>query len=403
MAAVRPVGSASDGSAPADGGNYADQEDSDAVREILSKADPLVAARSMAEQIDETYFALGGVLSLIRKHELHERAGYGGRTGFRDYCEGELGYSLRKAQFLIDIHETTRRLGLDEGQLRRMGWGKAKELTKIARAPGGEAALVQDFDDLVDFAAGHPHGEWVEHVREKYLHPGGADGQEARVTFQLKFTGEFAEIAQRAVERAKADGQTDSVNAAFDRILTEWLATSEEVQAEPSRLPATEDELVEYARDDLGLEVRVVGPYKGGRNSRRGQRDDVRSQVAESDGTDRPSIAPAKSIGKSTGVKAADDARPVEVPTATAAPVVRPPRSTQKRDDGMAGYLTRDEAVEFLGVSVDELAQLHREERGPCRATVGDRSYYQKFDLEIVQKKLRHAEADVNGQSTAGR
>lgn len=194
-------------------------EDSRRVTALLAEQDALDAAKALITQVDEAYFTLGGVLSHIYYEGIYKTisADYNGKKGFALYTAKELNVAYRKAMYLIDIYTTFRRLGADETQLSRIGWSKAKELTRFA--------TVDNFDELLEAAAGMTREELVPHLRSSYVDAETGQHveqiQQQRRTFVL--TGDQIQNVEIAISTARQNMDSDSDGVALDAICTEWL------------------------------------------------------------------------------------------------------------------------------------------------------------------------------------
>lgn len=194
-------------------------EDSRKVTELLAKQDALDAAKALITQVDEAYFTLGGVLAHIYNEGIYKTISedYSGKRGFALYTSKELNVDYRKAMYLIDIYTTFRRVGADETQLGRIGWSKAKELTRFA--------TVDNFDLLLDAAASMTRDELIPHLRSNYVdaETGEPVEQIEQQRRQFVLTGDQIRNVDMALSAAKANMETDSDAVALDAICTEWL------------------------------------------------------------------------------------------------------------------------------------------------------------------------------------
>ncbi len=87
--------------------------------------------------------------------------------------------------------------------------------------------------------------------------------EERRHTFQFTVFDETIDLIELGLERARVEGETQSYNQAFEYIVVDWLITTEVVGRPVVPPPETEDQLVAYAREHLGLEIKVTGPAGG--------------------------------------------------------------------------------------------------------------------------------------------
>lgn len=207
--------------------------DTDAVAERLKDGDALEAAKALVNQVEETYFTLGGVLSHIMHEGLHKSAGYTEKNGFSEFCVNELGMEYRKARYLITIYSKFTMLGVDETKLSAIGWSKAAKIAAIQ----DDAKLEKNFDKLVTYAAKHTREELESHITKNYVKKtrGGEAGATGSKTKKVKFVfslfGDQASVVEDALNSAKSEEEGASLSDAFNHIVTEWAMLTE--QAEP--------------------------------------------------------------------------------------------------------------------------------------------------------------------------
>lgn len=199
------------------------RQDSQSVRDILAEQDALEAAKALIEQVERTYFTLGGVLSHIYAEGIHKSVGYDGKRGFADYVEAELGIQYRKAMYLINIYDYFRALGVDETRLGEIGWSKAKELVNHANA--------DNFDELVDYAKSNTRDDLVKFLKTQNVSDGTGEGgsvKKVRLTFSL--FADQSETVTRAIDAAKSMAGSDDPNQALEYICAEWSQMTESVE-----------------------------------------------------------------------------------------------------------------------------------------------------------------------------
>jgi hypothetical protein len=231
--------------------------------------DGLTTARSLLDQVDETYFSLGGVLAHINFNgEYKKEAGCEGSDGFRVYCDTVLGIGYRRAMYWVGIYAYFSGMGLTEADLAGMGWAKAKELVN----------LTEDRDALlehIDYAQSHSKVEVIEYAKQVKeeaeaadTSEGGTSGTKGTKTkaakintakFTFKFAGEEAETISSAINRSKEIiGGTANENTALLQIVSEWaLSVDGSELTEEQAIAAVEARFgikLDYAGDDAEAE-----------------------------------------------------------------------------------------------------------------------------------------------------
>lgn len=195
--------------------------------------DALSTAHSLKEQVDETFFSLGGVLAHINFNGDYKSVpGCEGTDGFRVYCEDVLEIGYRRAMYWIKIYAYFSGMGMTEADLGGMGWAKAKEL----------ADLTEDRDELVqhiEYAQNHSKVEVIEYAKQVKEEAEAADTTEGGTSgtrgtknaaakirtekFTFKFSGEEAATVNSAINRSKEIlGVSANENTALLQILSEW-------------------------------------------------------------------------------------------------------------------------------------------------------------------------------------
>jgi hypothetical protein len=107
--------------------------------------------------IDAQYLELGKLLYKVIHRKLYLEWGYG---TFRDYCDTELGFKERKAQYLASLWKNLKvDLQLPDSKVDGIEWTKLREATKVMDADNAEQVL----DDIRDLS----HQEVLEYVRDK--------------------------------------------------------------------------------------------------------------------------------------------------------------------------------------------------------------------------------------------
>jgi hypothetical protein len=247
-AAAEPANAAPQAATKAIEGTVVQIQDTAAVAAALKGQDALKAAKALAQQSEEIYFTLGGVLNHIYNEGLHKLAGFEGKRGFAEYVEKELGVQYRKAMYLINIYAYFRSLGVDEKRLAEIGWSKAKELVGKVDAAG--------FDDMVTFASSHSREELQNYIKTSTASTG--DGDNATRTEKKRFNfvlfGDQAAGVERALGAAALQIEGDPENKqalAFELIVTEWAMTHENVEV-------TLEQALRAVEARFGVEVGVV-------------------------------------------------------------------------------------------------------------------------------------------------
>lgn len=225
---------------------------------LLRKSNDIVkVARDLAAQHEEIYFKLGGVLAKIHEDGMHKEAGYeDSADGFDAYVNEKIGgLGKRKAYYLIKIYRHLRSAGISAGQLKSIGWTKARALSKVP---------VEDMDDeWLEKARSLTRDALESEIKSTYVNA-KEDGAETIRKTKYKFTllGDANTLVEQAIDHAKKQVDDGDANKAFELICTEYLTMSQDVEGAPTLLPKDGDALVEYAAEKLGLDIMVNGPVE---------------------------------------------------------------------------------------------------------------------------------------------
>lgn len=197
-------------------------EDSDRVRELLEAQDALDAAKALAQQAEEAFFSLGGVLSHVHEKDLHKgilgedgEPKYDGKQGFADYAFNELNVNYRKAMHLITIYRKFRELGLDETRAIQIGWTKLREMVGVMTDDNA--------DELLTYGTEHTRDEIIDFVKVSYVNASDEKTPKAKKTL-MKFNlfEANAEIVRSAIDSAMEQGGVSTPEQALALICAEW-------------------------------------------------------------------------------------------------------------------------------------------------------------------------------------
>lgn len=193
------------------------------------RAASLIAAKSLVNRVDETYYTLGGVLSYIKDTGVYKSLGFDGKRGFADYVKAELGIDYRKAQYLIAVFDTVQEAGLNESRLSEIGWSKAIQIMRVGDVSMDR--LGEDFDGLIEFAKANSRDDLITHIKTTYegiatRAPSTGEGTKVN-TLTFKASAEEAEQMERALANAKRLAGSDDANAALRYILNDWMMMTE--------------------------------------------------------------------------------------------------------------------------------------------------------------------------------
>ncbi len=212
---------------------------------LINEQGAIVAVKALLEQVDQTYFNVGGLLTEISESALHEHHGYEGTKGFHDFVETELGIAYQKARNLIEIYEVFRdprvMKKLTASRLKKLGWSKAKQLARL-----GADQLIEHWDAVWDMAVNGTRDELIAHIKTNYV-VATRNSEKVKVTrMSFALLGEAANTVTRALDQAKELVGDDDGNKALEYMSGDWLNLTEGVERETF---ADLDAVIAYAAD----------------------------------------------------------------------------------------------------------------------------------------------------------
>lgn len=199
------------------------------VAKIIKKAESgdgiLEAAKSLATQVEQTYFNLGGVLAEIHSKRSYVEAGFKGDTGWEKYLADELNLDYRKAMYLIEIYKTFSKIGIDETRIAEIGWTKMRSVAKVAK--GLDA---KQLDKLLEKASKMKRDDLDAYIVKNFVGSKGASERIAKVVYKFTAMGDEAEYINASVARAQELVEGGDVNSALKHIVREWAMMADGVE-----------------------------------------------------------------------------------------------------------------------------------------------------------------------------
>ena len=209
------------------------------------EATAIHAVHSLRENINDSFYVMGGVLTAIYDKKYYLASGF---TSFDDYVKGTLEsgvcpVGVRTAKYLVNIFRTFDELGytLESIKASGLGWGKLKEIARIDYQDEKKFPSSEDADkvarQLLDFAKDHNGDELREQVKA-IMEEGSTitigkevvtDESETVDVWQAKFKlkGAEGEIVQQAMDASKeclkATGQVVGDDEAIYYMASQWL------------------------------------------------------------------------------------------------------------------------------------------------------------------------------------
>lgn len=181
--------------------------------ENLPENEALDKVAKLLEHTDETWFKLGGILSIIST-----KGWYKGYKTFNEYVEHEHGLKPRRAHYWIAIYNSLIESKVPWDKVKGLGWTKLRVIAPIL--------TLANVDTWVEFANTHSITE-VEAKVDELNAPAITDQTEkvntVNKTFKL-FEGQKANL-DAALEKVKESSPTVSDSVALENICLEYLGS----------------------------------------------------------------------------------------------------------------------------------------------------------------------------------
>ena len=197
--------------------------------EGLSNDELLELAAEKVDEASSAEYIVGGILYHVRLSSAYqdmEGGAYAGKGGFEEYINVELGMEYRKAMWLIDIYYNFNRFGIGADVVKRLGWTKCKEISRVMTEENA-SALVQAAEEATV-------SELKETIREDFVGEQGAGRTTAprRITFKFRLYEDQAALCEQILAQAAASIGNDDLNFVFEHVVTEWANEHLDVQAQ---------------------------------------------------------------------------------------------------------------------------------------------------------------------------
>lgn len=183
--------------------------------EGLTKTKALNEASRLAENIEQNYFKLGGVLKVI-----YENSWFEGFESFGLFVYERFGFQERKAKYLMEIYSELVTKQIPWEKVVHLGWTKLKDLAKVLTAENvdewiakAEKVTVVELQAMLKAAA-----------------PADAEGstktKDDVTTLKFKLKADQLETVNSALNKGKAEVGTEYDNVALEMICAGYLGGS---------------------------------------------------------------------------------------------------------------------------------------------------------------------------------
>lgn len=215
--------------------------------ELLEAADgdAIDVAVQLNQDIQESYFYMGGALSMVLQSGayLKDNGGaYDGEDAFNDFCQAEFGFKASKGRQLARIYNTFSALpDFDPESLRGIGWSIAGKLEKYVTE--------ENVDDVIEAASaeGVTQRNVDALMQDKFVE---ADGKSASgratsrgdklsmTSMSFRLTEDSSETVRIALDQFKKQNGITDDNLALEGICVAWGQENIETKTAKQKLGA---------------------------------------------------------------------------------------------------------------------------------------------------------------------
>ena len=187
-------------------------------------------AVTTSDSVAGTYYSLGGILSRIQEEKWYGEWGFG---TFNDYVEKELGFSPRKARYLITNFNDLVNSGVCWDDVKDISWSRLSIISGVITKEN-VADWVQKAKDL-----NRPSLQAaVAKAKEGTLPKSGSEPPlSTTTTLTFKVHQDQKDSIKQAVDKAKGEAGTEFDGVALEAICLSYLAGSSKTK--PSGLKST--------------------------------------------------------------------------------------------------------------------------------------------------------------------
>jgi len=186
--------------------------------------------KDLSNDMDFTYFKLGGVLSVIQANNWYTDSGF---DNFRAFVEEKFGIGYRKAMYMIGIYNGLVESGVPWDTVKDLGWTKLKELAEILTE--------ENVDEWLEIATDMTVLQLQDYIKQ--LNKGDTETGDAPevddtnkvTTLTFKVHEDQKEVITDAVDKAKNDADTEHNNVALEAICMQYLSGGKPTKASKAK------------------------------------------------------------------------------------------------------------------------------------------------------------------------
>ena len=201
--------------------------------ENYTKDKAITTVKTLSEDIEFSYFKVGGILNRINEEGWYAEDGF---AKFSDFVEATFGIKRTKAMYLINIYNGLLTSGVAWEDVKGVGWAKLKEIVSVLTKKNVKG-WVKKANDMTVL-------QLTEYVKQHKAGEGGgsdADGDSGVPTVSsmtFKLHGDQKEVVIGALDKAKTESKTEHNNVALESICMDYLAGPSAPTTDKAEAPA---------------------------------------------------------------------------------------------------------------------------------------------------------------------
>lgn len=205
--------------------------------------------KTLKESIDQSWFEIAYKLPEVYDTEIFKTWGF---NEFTEYLRVDLDIEYRTGMFYLHIGRVSKQLGLTSNDVKKVGWSKMRELSKLV----GEDTTKAEFKDFIKKAEDMTYEEVTALVKSER-------SEKKTVTKKTKFTftmtNEQSTVLEEALDTAKKLASTEDLDVALEYICI-WFTLNQNpddakkviTELHESVASVSEKEKVKHKKHEVG-------------------------------------------------------------------------------------------------------------------------------------------------------
>lgn len=186
--------------------------------ENMTKDAAFKAAETLEDDIEFSYFRLGGILARIHMEQWYTEEGF---EKFPEFVESRFGIKRSKAFHLIGIYNGLLESGVAWEEVKDVGWSKLKELVNVITK--------KNVKGWVKRAKEYTVIQLIEYIKKQQASgdkDDGAAAEDAKKVSSMTFKvhDDQKELINQALEKAKKEAGTEFPAVALEAVCMDYLA-----------------------------------------------------------------------------------------------------------------------------------------------------------------------------------